>query len=63
MENSGASALAVSLNGLQHGVIACEMCYVYDYAPLLGKQGAIIHQLTRQYYIWIFFFTVIPLLT
>ena len=42
MRNSGASAVAVSLNGLQHGKIAREMCYVHDYAPLLGKQAAII---------------------
>ena len=51
MENSRASGPAVSLNGLQHGEIACEMCYVHDNASLLGKQGAIIHHLARQYYI------------
>ena len=51
MKNSRASAPAVSLNGLQHGEIACEMCYVHDNAPLVGKQGAIIHHLARQYYL------------
>ena len=51
MGNYGASALAVSLNGLQHGEIACEMCYVHDYAPLLGKHGAIVHRFARQYHV------------